>query len=86
MEAAQYTAALNRPTQIDSNGSQTWALKPGADPKNPRSLRDDGPDALRYLCGPFAAPEQDLRPSEIESRMGDEPETDMNRSGIESAW
>lgn len=36
VEAAQTTAALNRPTQIDSNGSQEWSLKPGADPKNPQ--------------------------------------------------
>lgn len=35
--AAQQTAALNRPTQIDSNGSQTWSLREGADPKNPQA-------------------------------------------------
>ena len=37
VEAAQFTAALNRPTQIDSNGTQSWTLKPGADPKNPQA-------------------------------------------------
>lgn len=37
VEAAQQTAALNRPDQYDQNGSQTWALKPGADPKNPQA-------------------------------------------------
>lgn len=36
LEAAQYTAAINRPTQTDSNGTQSWTLKPGADPKNPQ--------------------------------------------------
>lgn len=35
LQAGQQTAALNRPTQIDDNGSQEWSLKPGADPKNP---------------------------------------------------
>lgn len=35
--AAQQTAALNRPTQIDPNGSQTWSLREGADPKNPQA-------------------------------------------------
>lgn len=35
VEAAQFTAGLNRPEQHDPNGSQTWALKPGADVKNP---------------------------------------------------
>ena len=49
-------------------------------------------DALRYLCGPFTAPEQDLRPSEVESRMGDErtfgqsSDVDPSQSGIPSAW
>lgn len=37
LAAAQQTAALNRPTQIDSNGSQTWSLREGADPKNPQA-------------------------------------------------
>lgn len=37
VEAANQTAALNRPNQVDSNGSQTWSLKPGADPKNPQA-------------------------------------------------
>lgn len=37
LAANQQTAALARPTQIDSNGSQTWALKPGADTKNPQA-------------------------------------------------
>lgn len=37
LQAGQQTAALNRPDQYDSNGSQTWALKPGADPKNPQA-------------------------------------------------
>lgn len=36
VEAAQFTAGLNRPEQHDPNGSQTWALKPGADVKSPR--------------------------------------------------
>lgn len=35
-EAAQFTAGLNRPEQHDANGSQTWALKEGADVKNPK--------------------------------------------------
>ncbi len=34
--AAQMTAGLNRPEQHDPNGSQTWTMKPGADPKNPK--------------------------------------------------
>jgi hypothetical protein len=37
LQAGQQTAALNRPDQYDPNGSQTWALKPGADPKNPQA-------------------------------------------------
>ena len=32
--AALTTGALNRPTQITPTGSQTWSLKPGADPNN----------------------------------------------------
>lgn len=36
-KAAALTAgALNRPTQITPTGSQTWSLKPGADPNNPQ--------------------------------------------------
>ena len=36
-KAAALTAgALNRPTQITPTGSQTWALKEGADPNNPQ--------------------------------------------------
>lgn len=34
--AALTTGALNRPTQITPTGSQTWSLKPGADPNNPQ--------------------------------------------------
>ncbi len=37
LEAGQQTAALNRPTQYDSNGSQEWTLKAGADVKNPQA-------------------------------------------------
>jgi len=36
IEAAQFTAGLNRPEQHDPNGSQSWRLKDGADVKAPR--------------------------------------------------
>lgn len=35
-EAAQYEAAVNRPTEIDPYGQRTWRLKEGADPNNPK--------------------------------------------------
>jgi hypothetical protein len=36
VEAAQFTAGLNRPEQHDPNGSQTWKLREGADIKAPK--------------------------------------------------
>lgn len=36
-QAALNTANLNRVTQIGPTGSQTWSLRPGADPKNPQA-------------------------------------------------
>lgn len=35
--AANATAGLNRPNQIDRNGTQTWTMRPDADPKNPQA-------------------------------------------------
>ena len=32
---AQYTTALDRPTQIAPGGQSSWSLRPGADPNNP---------------------------------------------------
>jgi len=37
LAANQQTAALARPTQIGPEGSQTWALREGADQKNPQA-------------------------------------------------
>lgn len=35
-DTAVYNANLNRVNQIGPNGSSTWTLRPGADPKNPQ--------------------------------------------------
>lgn len=36
LEAAAATSAYNRPNQVDPNGTQTWTMREGADPKNPQ--------------------------------------------------
>ncbi len=36
LQAGSQTAAFNRPNQVDPNGSQSWTMREGADPKNPQ--------------------------------------------------
>lgn len=36
IEAANATAGLNRPNQVDRYGTQNWTMREGADPKNPQ--------------------------------------------------
>ena len=49
-KAALNTANLNRVTQIGPTGSQTWSLRPGADPLNPQ--------AGDYIATTTLSPEQ----------------------------
>ena len=37
LAAATSVANINRPNQVGTTGSQTWSLRPGADPNNPQA-------------------------------------------------
>lgn len=91
LTAGQQTAALNRPNQIDSNGSQTWSMREGADPKNPQAgdwvvtnKLNDTQQALKDQQDQLSSQYGDLAKSSLTS-IGSTLGTKFDASGLPQA-
>lgn len=76
LTAANQTAALNRPNQVDPNGTQTWSMRPGADPNNPQA----GDWTVTNALSPV---QQALKDKEdrLSSQYGDLAQASLNTIG-----